>query len=86
VRIAVLQNESSRGTPPFLVAQEHRHLRIGDADRQTALMYPQSFLSCDRAKGRYEPHDFDGWTNCIVTQDDGNDDDPAQRVFQVSTY
>jgi Concanavalin A-like lectin/glucanases superfamily len=34
---------------------------------------------------RYEPHDFRGWTNCIVAQDDGNDEDQSRRVFQLST-
>ena len=34
---------------------------------------------------RYEPRDFRGYTNCIVAQDDGNDDDQSRRVFQLST-
>lgn len=34
---------------------------------------------------RYEPRDFDGWTNCIVAQDDGDDADQSRRVFQLST-
>ena len=34
---------------------------------------------------RYEPRDFRGWTNCIVAQDDGNDEDQSRRVFQLST-
>jgi Concanavalin A-like lectin/glucanases superfamily len=33
-----------------------------------------------------EPRDFQGWTNCIVAQDDGNDDDQSRRVFQLSTH
>jgi hypothetical protein len=33
---------------------------------------------------RCEPRDFSGWTNCIVAQDDGDDNDPARRVFQLS--
>jgi hypothetical protein len=37
------------------------------------------------AWARYEPHDFRGWTNCIIAQDDGNDDDQSRRVFQLST-
>lgn len=27
-----------------------------------------------------------GWTNCIIAQDDGRDDDQARRVFQLSTF
>ena len=34
---------------------------------------------------RYEPRDLRGWTNCIVAQDDGNDEDQSRRVFQLST-
>ncbi len=30
------------------------------------------------------PRDMQGWTNCIVAQDDGNDDDQSRRVFQLS--
>jgi hypothetical protein len=33
----------------------------------------------------HEPHEFRGWTNCIIAQDDGNDDDQSRRVFQLST-
>ena len=35
---------------------------------------------------RYAPGDFRGWSNCIVAQDDGNDEDQARRVFQLSTF
>lgn len=34
---------------------------------------------------RYAPRNFDGWTNSIVAQDDGNDLDQSRRVFQLST-
>ena len=34
---------------------------------------------------RFEPRDFQGWTNCLVAQDDGNDADQSRRVFQLST-
>ncbi len=34
---------------------------------------------------RYDPRDFSGWTNCIIAQDDGNDEDQSRRVFQLST-
>jgi hypothetical protein len=37
------------------------------------------------AWARYEPRDFSGYTNCIIAQDDGNDDDQSRRVFQLST-
>lgn len=37
------------------------------------------------AWARYDPRDFSGYTNCIVAQDDGNDEDQARRVFQIST-
>jgi hypothetical protein len=32
----------------------------------------------------FEPRDFRGWTNCLVAQDDGNDEDQSRRVFQLS--
>jgi len=35
---------------------------------------------------RYDSSDFGYWTNTIVAQDDGNDDDQARRVFQLSTW
>jgi hypothetical protein len=35
---------------------------------------------------RYDARDFDGWTNCFVAQDDGNDADQSRRVFQLSTF
>src|SRR4051794_3494526 len=34
---------------------------------------------------RYDARDMDGYTNCIVAQDDGNDEDQSRRVFQLST-
>ena len=34
---------------------------------------------------RYDPRDLDGWTNSIIAQDDGNDEDQSRRVFQIST-
>ena len=34
---------------------------------------------------RCEPRDFRGWTNCIIAQDDGNDEDQSRRIFQLST-
>src|ERR1044071_3936511 len=34
---------------------------------------------------RYAPRDFAGYTNCLIAQDDGNDDDQSRRVFQLST-
>lgn len=34
---------------------------------------------------RYEPRDLDEWTNCVIAQDDGNDEDQSKRVFQLST-
>jgi concanavalin A-like lectin/glucanase superfamily protein len=34
---------------------------------------------------KYAPRDFDGYTNCLVAQDDGNDEDQSRRVFQLST-
>jgi hypothetical protein len=37
------------------------------------------------AWARYDPRDLRGWTNCIVAQDDGNDEDQSRRVFQLST-
>ena len=37
------------------------------------------------AWARYEPGDLGGWTNCILAQDDGNDEDQSRRVFQLST-
>ena len=39
------------------------------------------------AWARYARVDADGWSGCIVCQDDGNDEDEAQvrRVFQLST-
>ena len=33
---------------------------------------------------RYDSRDFSGWTNCIIAQDDGNDEDQSRRVFQIS--
>ena len=35
---------------------------------------------------RYEPREMEGYTNCIVAQDDGDDDDQSRRVFQLSTF
>jgi len=35
---------------------------------------------------RYGTRELDEWTNCIIAQDDGNDDDQSRRVFQLSTY
>jgi len=34
---------------------------------------------------RYDERALNGWTNCIVAQDDGNDADRSARVFQLST-
>ncbi|HYV96362.1 MAG TPA: LamG domain-containing protein [Gemmatimonadaceae bacterium] len=34
---------------------------------------------------RYAPRDLEGYTNCIIAQDDGNDEDQSRRVFQLST-
>ena len=34
---------------------------------------------------RYAPRDFEGYTNCLIAQDDGDDDDQSRRVFQLST-
>src|SRR5262249_36997637 len=28
---------------------------------------------------------MEGWSNTIISQDDGNDDDQSRRVFQIST-
>jgi GNAT superfamily N-acetyltransferase len=28
--------------------------------------------------------DLDGWTNCVICQDDGNDRDQSRRIFQLS--
>jgi len=37
------------------------------------------------AWARYASRDYGGWTNCIVAQDDGNDEDQSRRIFQIST-
>ena len=34
---------------------------------------------------RYERSKLEGWSNCIIAQDDGVDEDQARRVFQLST-
>ena len=34
----------------------------------------------------YDRRKLHGWTNCIVAQDDGVDEDQARRVFQLSTW
>src|SRR5688572_20717175 len=33
---------------------------------------------------RYDGRRFRGWNNCVVCQDNGNDDDQSRRVFQLS--
>jgi Concanavalin A-like lectin/glucanases superfamily len=35
---------------------------------------------------RCDPRHTEGWTNCIIAQDDGNDEDQSRRVFQLSMY
>ena len=35
---------------------------------------------------RYEPREPRQWTNSIITQDDGNDEDQSRRVFHLSTF
>jgi hypothetical protein len=37
---------------------------------------------------RFDPRDLSQgeWSNCIIAQDDGNDDDQSRRVFQVSAH
>jgi len=35
---------------------------------------------------RYDPRDMEGWTNTILAQDNGNDEDQSRRVFQLSTF
>ena len=34
----------------------------------------------------YDRRKLEGWSNCIVAQDDGVDEDQARRVFQLSTW
>lgn len=34
---------------------------------------------------RYAPRDFEGYSNCLIAQDNGDDDDQSRRVFQLST-
>jgi hypothetical protein len=33
---------------------------------------------------RVDDTDVEGWTNCVVCQDNGDDDDQSRRVFQLS--
>jgi hypothetical protein len=33
----------------------------------------------------YAPRDLEGYTNCLIAQDNGDDDDQSRRVFQLST-
>jgi hypothetical protein len=35
---------------------------------------------------RFERTSLDGWTNCIIAQDDGDDHDQSRRVFQLSAH
>ena len=35
---------------------------------------------------RYERRKLTGWSNCIISQDDGVDEHQARRVFQLSTW
>jgi hypothetical protein len=35
---------------------------------------------------KWDARDFAWWTNCVVSQDDGNDEDQCRRVFQLSTF
>ena len=35
---------------------------------------------------RFERRKLNGWSNCIIAQDDGNDDDQSRRVFQLSVW
>src|SRR5262249_52812652 len=32
-----------------------------------------------------DPCAFQGWTNCLISQDNGDDEDQSRRVFQIST-
>ena len=33
---------------------------------------------------RFDQRSLGGWTNCVIAQDDGNDEDQSRRVFQLS--
>lgn len=33
---------------------------------------------------RFEQRELEGWSSCIIAQDDGKDDDQSRRVFQLS--
>jgi len=35
---------------------------------------------------RFAARDFEGWTNCLIAQDDGKDEDQSRRVFQLSSW
>src|SRR5580765_2216648 len=35
---------------------------------------------------RFERTSLDGWTNCILAQDNGDDHDQSRRVFQLSAH
>jgi Concanavalin A-like lectin/glucanases superfamily len=35
---------------------------------------------------RYEPREVRQWSNTIIAQDDGNDENQSRRVFQLSTF
>lgn len=36
------------------------------------------------AWARFDPRDFSSWTNCVISQDNGDDEDQSRRVFQLS--
>ena len=38
------------------------------------------------AWARYDTDGLTGWTNCIVCQDNGDDDETSRRIFQLSTW
>jgi hypothetical protein len=67
--------------------QDHAY-RFDGVDDYIEIAPPPAFPSDGLSVSawvRYEPQAFRGWTNCIVAQDDGNDEDRSRRVFQLST-
>lgn len=72
--------------------------RFGNANSAFHFCGPENYISIDPPPlmndsamsvsvwVRYDAFDPDGWSNCIIAQDNGNDEDQSQRVFQLSTW
>ena len=65
-----------------------RALRFDGTDDYVVVSPPPSLGAAFSLSvwARYDVAPDSGWSNCIICQDDGNDDDQSRRVFQLSTF